>query len=197
MSFIRRKQVRKKTGTYYYYYRVESVREGNTVKQVVLDYLGTGTDAIAAIEALDCSEAERAVLLAKMRSFLPDEPATESPVEELGITPKQLGTPFEDEPIAIGSRVTFSLCLWGEITPLEGIVVEGLTQVADIRADGKDSTTAEVVWQPEGSVTVRYQLPGTEEERLVQVPRRSVQIVQDNIGVTQHEKRSHPLHNQH
>lgn len=93
-------------------------------------------------------------------------------------------------PFPVGMQVRFTLYLWGESHPLIGEVIEGLTNIAtttleqwERQKDGNkglgDSRweVAQTAWQPEQTIVVKYRIPGEAEDRVVQLPVRSVQPV--------------------
>lgn len=102
-----------------------------------------------------------------------------------------LNLPAQKPTIAIGTLVCFRLCLWGEWHDLRGEVIEGMTNIPTCtverwerlqRQSHKHSNPsmeiAQTPWQPEGVVMVRYRLPQTEEDRVVQLPVRSVNVIE-------------------
>lgn len=80
MSYIRRKRVHKKLSSgrksYFYYYRVDSVRtaEGK-VQQVVRSYLGTAAQSVERLEAERIEEAERSALRQQLEALIGEEMA--------------------------------------------------------------------------------------------------------------------------
>jgi hypothetical protein len=80
MSFIRRKRVPKnlKEGrkSYFYYYRVESIRSPESkVRQVIRSYLGTADQAIDRLEAEQLEAAELSALRQRLEVLIGNEPA--------------------------------------------------------------------------------------------------------------------------
>lgn len=80
MSYIRRKRVHKRTASgkksYFYYYRVDSVRsDDGKVRQVVRSYLGTAEQAIERLEAEALDEAERSALRQRLETMIGEEAA--------------------------------------------------------------------------------------------------------------------------
>lgn len=81
MSYIRRKRVHKQLATgkksYFYYYRVDSVRsESGKVQQVVRAYLGRADHAIERLEAEQLGEMELSALRQRLETMIGEELAS-------------------------------------------------------------------------------------------------------------------------